>query len=111
MRVRSQRQIVDVGHVSSLGDGLVRYCRDNMPAKDWVVSCASKLWYSIMQNNYFAVFECQVNRIRSVDFVRVMAIFSVIIIHTNPFSKPLATGTPFDLGTLLTQLARFAEAP
>jgi surface polysaccharide O-acyltransferase-like enzyme len=37
-----------------------------------------------------------------------MAIFSVIIIHTNPFSKPLATGTPFDLGTLLTQLARFA---
>lgn len=48
-------------------------------------------------------------RMQSVDLIRAMAIFAVIVIHTTPFqhsSSPI--GNKLDLATVINQLARFA---
>jgi surface polysaccharide O-acyltransferase-like enzyme len=49
------------------------------------------------------------DRIQSVDTLRLIAIFAVIVIHTAPFAGDLeAVGTKLDLALVLNQLARFA---
>lgn len=49
------------------------------------------------------------NRIKSVDAIRILAIFAVIVIHTVPFASKLnPVGVELNLATILTQLARFA---
>jgi surface polysaccharide O-acyltransferase-like enzyme len=51
----------------------------------------------------------QPSRIQSVDAVRVIAIFAVIIIHTSPFTNTyIWLGRDLNVGYLLDQLARFA---
>lgn len=45
------------------------------------------------------------NRIQSVDFVRVVAILAVIVIHTGPFiDKTIPRGSVLDFGLVLNQL-------
>lgn len=49
------------------------------------------------------------DRIQSVDTVRVLAIFAVIVIHTTPFASEFTRlGHVLDLATVLNQFARFA---
>ena len=48
-------------------------------------------------------------RIQSVEVVRIIAIFAVIIIHTMPFrDRDIYLGKDFTLGHVLNQIARFA---
>jgi surface polysaccharide O-acyltransferase-like enzyme len=48
------------------------------------------------------------DRIRSVDSFRVLAIFAVIALHTARYAGPDAVGLQFDAATLLNQVERFA---
>ena len=49
------------------------------------------------------------SRIQSVDCIRVISIFAVVVVHTAPFSsKSAPIGAALDLGTILNQMARFA---
>lgn len=49
------------------------------------------------------------SRIKSIDLIRTIAIFAVIVIHTTPFDPPQAAlGQQLDVATILNQLARFA---
>jgi surface polysaccharide O-acyltransferase-like enzyme len=47
-------------------------------------------------------------RIHSADAIRLIAIFAVILVHTEPFTSTSMLGTTFDLGLIVNQLARFA---
>lgn len=49
------------------------------------------------------------NRIKSVDSIKYLAIFCVIIIHTHPFQSSIESNLPiFSLGIVLDQFSRFA---
>jgi surface polysaccharide O-acyltransferase-like enzyme len=49
------------------------------------------------------------NRLQSIDVMRVIAIIAVIVIHTVPFAgQPSLVGDRLDLATIVNQLARFA---
>ncbi|MEC5384637.1 acyltransferase [Uliginosibacterium sp. H3] len=48
------------------------------------------------------------SRTGSVDVIRLIAIFAVIVIHTEPFNHSALPGSVFDAGLVINQLARFA---
>ncbi|MBV8502677.1 MAG: acyltransferase [Paucibacter sp.] len=53
--------------------------------------------------------DLQSSKMRSVEVVRTVAIFAVIVIHTKPFEDTyISFGTAINVGYLLNQLARFA---
>ena len=53
--------------------------------------------------------EMRVRKIQSVDVMRAIAIFAVIVLHTKPFrSQSPPAGSTLDLATTINQLARFA---
>ena len=64
-------------------------------------------YFNVIQLRYIT--RTSVNRIKSVDVLRTLAIISVIAIHTTPFESVSAPmGRIFDVGLFINQIARFA---